>query len=294
MVGYRRVSRVLAGHRRDPVRRPPGPARDRRGARLEVEHLALLLRARPAAARRTSTSPSSPAAPSRSSAPPRPARARSPPCSPGWSTPTAAGSCSTASTCATSAAGQLAEVAAVVPQTAFLFDDDVRGNVTLGADVSDEEVWAALRAAQADGFVAALAARARHQAGRARHLALRRPAPADLAGPRAGPPPAAARPRRRHLGRRPRGRGADPRGARATQDDTTRRWSWSPTARPPSRWPTRWCTSRTAGSSTAAPTPSCWPAARPTPGWSTPTSTSSTPRATRVDDRRAGRGGRAR
>lgn len=53
--------------------------------------------------------------------------------------------------------GELAEIAAVVPQTAFLFDDDVRGNVTLGADVSDEEVWAALRAAQADGFVAALA-----------------------------------------------------------------------------------------------------------------------------------------
>jgi len=54
------------------------------------------------------------------------------------------------------ARGELAEVAAVVPQTAFLFDDDVRGNVALGADVSDEEVWAALRAAQADGFVAAL------------------------------------------------------------------------------------------------------------------------------------------
>jgi ATP-binding cassette, subfamily B, bacterial len=52
--------------------------------------------------------------------------------------------------------GQLAEVAALVPQTAFLFDDDVRGNVTLGLDVSDEAVWAALRAAQADGFVAAL------------------------------------------------------------------------------------------------------------------------------------------
>ena len=52
--------------------------------------------------------------------------------------------------------GELAEVAAVVPQTAFLFDDDVRGNVTLGAPVSDEQVWAALRAAQADGFVAAL------------------------------------------------------------------------------------------------------------------------------------------
>ncbi|GAB3265345.1 ABC transporter ATP-binding protein [Nocardioides dilutus] len=54
------------------------------------------------------------------------------------------------------APGELPAAAALVPQTAFLFDDDVRGNVTLGADVSDEEVWAALRAAQADGFVAAL------------------------------------------------------------------------------------------------------------------------------------------
>ncbi|WP_395658821.1 ABC transporter ATP-binding protein [Nocardioides sp.] len=54
------------------------------------------------------------------------------------------------------AKGELAQALAVVAQTAFLFDDTVRGNVTLGADVSDEEVWAALRAAQADGFVAAL------------------------------------------------------------------------------------------------------------------------------------------
>ena len=52
--------------------------------------------------------------------------------------------------------GALSEAVAVVPQTAFLFDDTVRGNVTLGADVTDEEVWAALRTAQADGFVAAL------------------------------------------------------------------------------------------------------------------------------------------
>ena len=43
-----------------------------------------------------------------------------------------------------------------MPQQAFLFDDTVRGNVTLGADVPDDEVWAALRTAQADGFVAAL------------------------------------------------------------------------------------------------------------------------------------------
>ncbi|GCD89501.1 multidrug ABC transporter ATP-binding protein [Nocardioides sp. LS1] len=58
------------------------------------------------------------------------------------------------------ARGELAAAMAVVPQTAFLFDDTVRGNVTLAHDddatISDDEVWAALRAAQADGFVAAL------------------------------------------------------------------------------------------------------------------------------------------
>ena len=53
--------------------------------------------------------------------------------------------------------GELADSVAVVGQTAFLFDDTVRGNVTLGADIPDEEVWSALRAAEADGFVAALA-----------------------------------------------------------------------------------------------------------------------------------------
>ncbi|MBZ5733373.1 ABC transporter ATP-binding protein/permease [Nocardioides sp. TRM66260-LWL] len=54
------------------------------------------------------------------------------------------------------APGELARAVAVVPQTAFLFDDTVRGNVTLGADLPDDAVWAALRAAQADEFVAAL------------------------------------------------------------------------------------------------------------------------------------------
>ena len=52
--------------------------------------------------------------------------------------------------------GELPRDVALVPQTAFMFDDTVRGNVTLGAEVPDEEVWAALRTAQADGFVAAL------------------------------------------------------------------------------------------------------------------------------------------
>jgi ATP-binding cassette, subfamily B, bacterial len=53
--------------------------------------------------------------------------------------------------------GELARHVALVPQTAFMFDDTVRDNVTLGEDVADEDVWAALRIAQADGFVAALA-----------------------------------------------------------------------------------------------------------------------------------------
>lgn len=51
----------------------------------------------------------------------------------------------------------LAETVAVVPQSTFLFDDSVRENVTLSADIPDEDVWAALRTVQADGFVSALA-----------------------------------------------------------------------------------------------------------------------------------------
>ena len=54
------------------------------------------------------------------------------------------------------APGEIARHVALVPQTAFMFDDTVRGNVTLGEDVADEDVWEALRTAQADGFVAAL------------------------------------------------------------------------------------------------------------------------------------------
>ena len=52
--------------------------------------------------------------------------------------------------------GALAEAVALVPQSAFLFDDTVRDNITLGLDVDDDAVWDALRIAQADGFVAAL------------------------------------------------------------------------------------------------------------------------------------------
>ena len=59
------------------------------------------------------------------------------------------------------APGALAEVASLVPQSTFLFDDTVRGNVALGLDegperVDDEQVWAALRAARAEQFVRSL------------------------------------------------------------------------------------------------------------------------------------------
>lgn len=48
----------------------------------------------------------------------------------------------------------LAESIALVPQIAFVFDDTVRGNVTLGRrEFTDAEVWDALRRAQADGFI---------------------------------------------------------------------------------------------------------------------------------------------
>ncbi|MFD1540012.1 ABC transporter ATP-binding protein [Nonomuraea guangzhouensis] len=52
--------------------------------------------------------------------------------------------------------GALAGSVALVPQQTFLFDDTVRGNIALGLDVDDEEVWAALRVAQADAFVGRL------------------------------------------------------------------------------------------------------------------------------------------
>ena len=54
--------------------------------------------------------------------------------------------------------GALAEVAALVPQQTFLFEDTVRGNVTLGGHYADDEVWRALHIAHAESFVSALPA----------------------------------------------------------------------------------------------------------------------------------------
>jgi ABC-type multidrug transport system fused ATPase/permease subunit len=52
--------------------------------------------------------------------------------------------------------GGVPEAAALVSQQTFMFDDTVRGNVTLGTERTDEEVWRALRVAQGDGFVGRL------------------------------------------------------------------------------------------------------------------------------------------
>ncbi|MGY1779459.1 ABC transporter ATP-binding protein [Geodermatophilus sp. SYSU D01036] len=49
--------------------------------------------------------------------------------------------------------GEVSGQAAFVPQGTFLFDDTVRGNVTLGGEYGDGEVRAALRVAAAEDFV---------------------------------------------------------------------------------------------------------------------------------------------
>ena len=157
VVGFDRVQRRPRRHRRDAVRRPS--RRPRRGTGRASRRGAPGLPLRPTA-RRCSTDLTFTVEPGRTvavvgrdrqrqehadlpaAAAGRPRRGR--------------GARSTAPTCATSAPGALAQHVALVPQQAFLFDDTVRGNVTLGADVADDDVWAALRTAQADGFVAAL------------------------------------------------------------------------------------------------------------------------------------------
>ncbi|NKY98607.1 ABC transporter ATP-binding protein [Nocardiopsis alborubida] len=48
---------------------------------------------------------------------------------------------------------QIPRHAALVPQGTFVFEDSVRDNITLGTDADDDQVWAALRLARADGFV---------------------------------------------------------------------------------------------------------------------------------------------
>jgi ABC-type multidrug transport system fused ATPase/permease subunit len=52
--------------------------------------------------------------------------------------------------------GEVAGAVSLIFQQPFIFDDTVRGNVTLGEIISDDEVWQALALAQADAFVTGL------------------------------------------------------------------------------------------------------------------------------------------
>ncbi|AXH95104.1 ABC transporter ATP-binding protein [Ornithinimicrobium avium] len=54
------------------------------------------------------------------------------------------------------AQGVIPGAATLVAQQTFMFDDTVRGNVTLGEEATDASVWEALRIAQADVFVGAM------------------------------------------------------------------------------------------------------------------------------------------
>jgi ABC-type multidrug transport system fused ATPase/permease subunit len=53
-------------------------------------------------------------------------------------------------------AGALSRHASFVPQQAFVFDDTIRGNISLGAPIDDATLRAAARLAQADRFIDAL------------------------------------------------------------------------------------------------------------------------------------------
>ena len=90
----------------------------------------------------------------------------------------------------------------------------VRANIAYGRpSATDEEIEAAARAAQAHEFIEALPGGYDTVGRRARPDPLRRPAPADRAGPGAALRPAHPHPRRRHQRRRRRRRGGDPRRA---------------------------------------------------------------------------------
>lgn len=56
------------------------------------------------------------------------------------------------------ARGQIPAQVSLVPQQTFLFQDSVRDNIRLDRDADDEQVWAALRLAQAERFVKRLPA----------------------------------------------------------------------------------------------------------------------------------------
>ena len=161
VVGWNRVRNVLDatggfayGER--------APARARRAEPARRRGRPVLLRRRRGACT-ASTSPSARARPSRWSGRPGPASPRWRACWSGWSTPTAGTVELDRVDVRELEAGGVADAAALVFQQTFLFDDTVRGNVTLGVPgVSDEDVWAALAAGPGRRLRGRARARPRH------------------------------------------------------------------------------------------------------------------------------------
>jgi hypothetical protein len=254
----------VAGWRRSP-RCSTSTTSSRRCARGSARHPGARRRSRPgrrlrlrpgdAGARATSSSRSPPAGPSRSSVRPVQRQVDARAAARAAVGPDTGPSRSTTATCGAGTRRAVPTEVAYVAQDTFLFDDDVRGNVTLGRDVTDDQVRGALRLANAAVFVEALpdgldtgsASGARPSpGGQQQRLALAR---ALVRSPRLlvlDDATSAVDPSVE----------AASSGACATPS-CRRRSSWSPTGARASCWPTRWCTSRTDASSATAPTRSC-------------------------------------
>ncbi len=182
--------------------------------------------------------------------------------------------------------GSLRAEVAFVADDSFLFTASVAENIAYArAEATLEEIEAAARRAQADGFIRELPDGYETRVGergltlsggQRQRVAIARALLADPAHPD---------PRRRHLlGRRDHRGGDQVRPAGGDGADGPR--SSSPTGSRPSPWPTRSWSSTAAGSSTAAPTRSCSRAAASTarsPSTASPTrsSSSATSRAAR-------------
>ena len=163
---------------------------------------------------------------------------------------------STASTSATLDRDDLWSRIGLVPQKAFLFSGTIASNLRFGkADATDDELWAALRIAQAETFVRELDGRPRGAGHPGRVEPVRRPAPAAGDRPGAGQAARDLRLRRQLLRARLQDRFAAPGRARATRSPT-RPSSSSPSASARSWAPTGSSSSTAARSSGSARTTS--------------------------------------